>query len=217
MQKQISEKKSQREKPERKTRQRVGRPRLDVPSDSFMQQRSKILRKATQLLNEGTYQNLSLARIAGALELSKASMYYYFKSKHHLLYALYEEFLDEHYERMSDSLNIEDSRARLLAAFQCQVQGIVKNLPVLRLRFTHFPFIEDAIVERCMRKEMQHTARLATVVESAIEDGHLPNVDSFLLMELIFGMPLLVYRSHTVSEFSPEYIESQVALLFDLA
>lgn len=200
----------------RKTRRRVGRPRHEVPSESYHQQRSSILREAAELLQTGSYEELTLARIAEGLDLSKASMYYYFKSKHHLLYALYEEYLDEQHSRMSEVLRIGDTKARLLAMLRRQIQGILDNLEVVRLRLSHFPVIDDPIVERCISKEARHVACLTVVVETAIADGLLPDIDSFFLTELFFGLPLLIYRSHSTGDYDPKYIESQIAALFNM-
>jgi len=200
-----------------KSRQKVGRPRNLVPSESYYQQRSNILAKAAELLKGGPLEELSLARIADALELSKASMYYYFKSKHHLMYALYEDYLEEQYAAMSEIVTDVDSKQRLLAMLRCQIQGILRHLEIVRLRLSHFPVLDDPIVERCLSKEKRHTKKLLEVVERAIADGHLPEIDSFLLTELLFGVPILVYRSKSTNEYSPEIIESEIASLFNLA
>lgn len=195
----------------------VGRPKLDAPSETYVQQRGSILHKAKQLLDEAGFGNLSLARIAQALGVSKASMYYYFGSNHHLLYALYEDYLDRQFEKMSQVMSVPDPRERVVQMLRCQIQGILGNLQVVRLRLSHFPFIDDPIVERCLRKELRHTTALTKVVENAIAAGHLPGINSFLLMEILFGSPLLVYRTYSPEEFTPAFVESQIVSLFRLA
>lgn len=60
--------------------------------------REKILTAATELLKESTFGDISLAKIAAKADVSKGSVYYYYKTKSDILYDVADAHLAQMYE-----------------------------------------------------------------------------------------------------------------------
>jgi AcrR family transcriptional regulator len=62
----------------------------DARSEQHRLKREAVLRVASRLLNQKGYAGMSLADVAGELDIRNASLYYYFESKEELVFACYE-------------------------------------------------------------------------------------------------------------------------------
>ncbi|MDB4443956.1 TetR/AcrR family transcriptional regulator [bacterium] len=84
-----------------------------------MDQREKLYKKALALFNSRGYDNTSVSQIAKALNLSKASLYHYMSSKQHLLFLIYENYLERHFIPIFESAEkISDPNKRLTFVIQ---------------------------------------------------------------------------------------------------
>ena len=68
--------------------------------DRFNKRRDLIIEKATQAFGRKAFHATTLDEIADELEVTKASLYYYFSTKEELLYAVLLTSIEEHLERL---------------------------------------------------------------------------------------------------------------------
>ena len=140
-----------------------------------MQQREKLYKKALTLFNSRGYDNTSVSQIAKALNLSKASLYHYMSSKQHLLFLIYENYLEEYFIPIFDSAEkISDPKKKLnyiiqslatLAATKPSVRVLVHEIRRLDYKYQKkikgvwrraFQLIRDAIEELKSEKDAKN-------------------------------------------------------------
>src|SRR5436309_14584491 len=90
-----------------------GRPRLLEPSPEFVTRRQEIVAAAAEVFHEKGYDAGTLDDVADALDLRRASLYYYVRSKSNLLFMVVEQALIVALERLDEYAQIEDPRERL--------------------------------------------------------------------------------------------------------
>ena len=96
----------------------------------IMKQRSKeIFDTASRILCQMGYEKASIREIAEATSMTKAGLYYYFKSKEDLLFIILDGYMDELLAGMEEiDQNIEDPEQRLKGFIQFQVDMYCRDV-----------------------------------------------------------------------------------------
>jgi AcrR family transcriptional regulator len=134
----------------------------NVESDQL----DKLYKKALDLFNSRGYDNTSVSQLAKVLNLSKGGLYHYMSSKQHLLFLIYENYLEKHFIPIfEEATEISDPNKRLthviqslatLAATQPSVRVLVHETRRLDPKYQKkikrvwawaFHVIRDAITE----------------------------------------------------------------------
>src|SRR5436309_11157977 len=84
-----------------------GRPRLLEPSPEYVARREEIVAAAAEVFHEKGYDAGTLDDVADALDLRRASLYYYVRSKANLLFLIFEHALDMALRRLEEHLLVE--------------------------------------------------------------------------------------------------------------
>jgi len=71
--------------------------------------KQKILEEATKMFADFGYDSVSMSVIAGKLDITKAALYYHFKSKEELFFAILQNEFDLFYQKMKEALEKKDS------------------------------------------------------------------------------------------------------------
>jgi AcrR family transcriptional regulator len=159
---------------------RRGRPGYD---------QAAVLRAAIDLFNQQGYDATSISDLADALGITKSAIYHHVPSKEHLLSEALDVALDGLTRVIAKAEDLEGATnyERLRLVVRESVEVLVAHQPavtlLLRVRGN------SEIEVRALARRRQIDARLAALVEGAIEEGSLrSDVDPALVSRLIFGM-----------------------------
>lgn len=160
---------------------RRGRPGYDQET---------VLRRAVDLFNEQGYDGTSMGDLARELGFSKSAIYHHVPSKTHLLSEALDEALDGLTEVIDEAGEAQAGAAayeRLRQVVRRSVEVLVEHQPAvtLLLRVRGNSAVEVAALRR--RREID--ARLAALVQEAVDEGSLrSDVSPALVSRLLFGM-----------------------------
>lgn len=98
--------------------------------------RELILSSARALLAERSMQGVSLSLIARRAGVSKGTIYYYFKTKEDILFALLDDYLEQQAERLNAWTENPDKDTSLPRLVKFVLEGDLASAP-LRMQFLH--------------------------------------------------------------------------------
>jgi AcrR family transcriptional regulator len=202
------------ERPEGEKR-RPGRPRLDGPSPEYLALQSEIIDQAAKVFRKRGYAGVPLDDVAEALGLRKASLYYYVKTKDHLLYLVFDRAISSALERLEQIAAAGLSpRERLEALIRHQVATVAEDLEEFTVFFDQHYHLDDKSKVEMQKKERRYLRLNAEMVSAAIEDGALPAVDPTYAAQAILGMTSWVYKWFDPERHDPDaFADVVVALL----
>jgi AcrR family transcriptional regulator len=171
-----------------------GRPRLLEPSPEYVARREEIVAAAAQVFHEKGYDAGTLDDVAEALELRRASLYYYVRSKANLLYMIFERSLDLAFADFEEILHIEDPAQRLEALIRWQVMRVASDPSLFSVVFDHRPRLEARYEEAIRIRERKYLDVYRQAVEAAKAAGVIDVVDVRYATHAIFGMSTWCYK-----------------------
>jgi AcrR family transcriptional regulator len=94
----------------------------------YFEKRQKILENAAKLFAKKGYENVSLEEIAAKLKLSKASIYYYFKSKEEMSFMIQMQAIEQANSALAQVLESKaESKEKLREAIKGHVRIVTKD------------------------------------------------------------------------------------------
>lgn len=171
-----------------------GRPRLLEPSPEFLSRMDEIVAAAADVFHEKGYDAGTLDDVAEALDLRKATLYYYVKSKSNLLYMVFTRALDVGLASVADYSKIEDPAERLEALIRHQVR-MVAEAPTLFSVFYDSRFrLDDRYKTEVRQRAQRYDAVFASAVEAAAAAGVIGDVNPRYATAVILGMANWSYK-----------------------
>lgn len=166
---------------------------------------ASILAAAAEVLSKNGYHNLSLEEVAERLDLTKASLYYYFPSKEALVSACLESIAMSANERLAEAM-CDDSRsasARLKTLIKLQLAIVVREQRQLAAVFLQPIDWPKDYRQRARALRHAHDAIFRIVVQEGIANGEF-DVDENVAMHNLYGamnyMPVW-FSGRTKKEF----------------
>lgn len=175
-------------------KRRPGRPRLLEPSAEHVARREEIIATAAQVFHEKGYDAGTLDDVAEALELRRASLYYYVHSKANLLNMVFERGLDRALADMDELLKIDDPAERLAALIAHQVEAVATDPSLFSVFFDQRRRLEERYEEAIRARERKYLEIYRKAIEAAGAAGVLEVVDVRLTSQAIFGMTTWTYK-----------------------
>ncbi|MHB1710304.1 MAG: TetR/AcrR family transcriptional regulator [Acidimicrobiales bacterium] len=171
-----------------------GRPRHVTPSADYLKRHEEIVEAAAKVFQEKGYGSGSLDDVAAALDLRKASLYYYVHSKAELLYLIFERAIDGAIEDL-EQLAISGSPAeRLAGLLRHQVRTVASNPSLFAVFFDQRPHLEDDQEARIRDKERRYLGLFVDAVDAAIGSGSIAVENSHYAAQLLLGMANWSYK-----------------------
>lgn len=171
-----------------------GRPRLEEPSPEYLARREDIVAAAATVFQEKGYDAGTLDDVADALDLRRASLYYYVRSKANLLHMIVQRALDVALAEFDQYLHIEDPVERLEALIRHQVTTVASDPTLFSVYYDHRPRLEPQFEEETRERERRVLATYRRAVEEAIAAGAIVEFDSRYVTEAILGMTIWPYK-----------------------
>jgi len=159
---------------------RRGRPGYD---------QSAVLRTAIELFNRQGYDGTSMGDLAAELGVTKSAIYHHVPSKEHLLSQALDEALAGLETTITAAEHMADASAydRLRTVVRQSVEVLVAHQPAVTLLLRVRGNSEVEL--RALARRRQVDARLAALVQAAVQEGSLrTDLPPDLVSRLLFGM-----------------------------
>jgi AcrR family transcriptional regulator len=175
-------------------RRRPGRPRLTEPSPEYLRRLEEIIDTATTVFHERGFDAGSLDDVAAALGLRKASLYHYVRNKAHLLYLIFDRAITLSLERLDQLAEISDPQLRVAVLIGHQVRMMAGEPSLFAVFFDQRPRLDGSFDVEIRKKERTYVRRIAEIVDAAVSEGDLPDVDARYAAHALLGMTSWVYK-----------------------
>jgi len=195
-----------------------GRPRLEGHSDEYKEKLAMIIDSAATAFREKGYSRASLDDVAAMADVRKASLYYYTKSKHELLLAVFERALREGNEKIGQLTAISDPAERLTALIRFQIQMVTSDLDHFAVFFDEMSAKQDGQVKTpdyIRDLERKYFSAFYDTISYASQSGAIAQVNPRYAAQAIFGMTSWTYKWFDLARHSPEeFAETCIGLIF---
>jgi AcrR family transcriptional regulator len=146
--------------------------------------RNRILMAARKLFAAQGVKETSMAQVAKACRVTKATLYHYFKGKDAVLEGIFDGSLADH-DRFADTLKLEGSREETLytlARTYMEMMGSRETMEMMKIFQTEG--MKSSMACRLYNNRIK--ARMGRYLKMGIERGLLPDVDRNLLHNVVF-------------------------------
>lgn len=171
----------------------------EARSEQHRLKREAVLRVASRLINKKGYTGMSLADVAGELNIRDASLYYYFESKEELVYACYQRS-----QRI-----IAETIEGVEREGGSGLEGILRYMAMMRDRMTaegELPLanrvwaLKPKHMKAVVAADRSHRASVARIVERGIADGSIRRCNvpltTAMLFSALYAVPSVFLRSN---------------------
>jgi AcrR family transcriptional regulator len=171
----------------------------EASNEPYATKQREIIETAVRLFAEKGYDATSLGDIAKAVEMDRATLYYYFKSKTHLLSSAISDVLsgaaNELYE-IADS--DDDALSKLRAAIRCIVTAMAEKYPFSALYYQDDiwrPPRNSALIAPLRKDHRRITRAFDVIINDGQRDGTIrDDVSADLINRVVFGSIAWSYR-----------------------
>ncbi|MEW6471032.1 MAG: TetR/AcrR family transcriptional regulator [Actinomycetota bacterium] len=171
-----------------------GRPRLLEPSLEYRARQEEIIAAAAAVFHDKGYDAGTLDDVAVALDLRRASLYHYVRSKAELLRLIFERALDRALGELDEALKIDDPGARLEALIRHQAHTVTRDPSLFSVFFDHRPRLQADYAEGIRKRERRYLDAYRAAVRAAVAAGAIGDVDARYATQAIFGMTTWSYK-----------------------
>lgn len=169
---------------------------------------NQIVETAARVFQAKGYDAGSLDDVAVELDLRKASLYYYVRSKAELLYRVFDRAISTALENVASCLDIEDPRERLVALIRLQAVSVALSPSFFTVFFDQRPRLAPDYEAEIRAKERRYLRVFAEAVHGAVEAGALPGVEPRYGAQAVLGMTSWVYKWFDPARDDPEAFAS---------
>lgn len=197
-----------------------GRPRLEGHSDEYKEKLSLIIDSAAKAFREKGYSRASLDDVAAIANVRKASLYYYTKSKHELLLAVFERALREGNEKIGELAKISDPVERLTVLIKFQIEMVTSDLDHFAVFFDEMSAKGDGQVktpDHIRDLERKYFSVFRDTISYACRSGVIPNVSPQYAAQAIIGMTSWTYKWFDPTRHgADDFADTCIRLVFGL-
>ena len=155
------------------------------------QARKEILQVAQTLLRKGGVEAVTLASVAGELNMTKQSLYHYFSSKEALVKSLVTTLLDDEVRALTAAVEasgtLENTLGTLIRTFY---DHYIKNLDAFRVIYCQsqlFAAKNERIDEQTLRDEINpRTRHLFDILENRMTSSDMSSEERLRIRQLAF-------------------------------
>lgn len=195
-----------------------GRPRIEGHSDEYKEKLALIIDSAAKAFREKGYSRASLDDVAAIANVRKASLYYYTKSKHGLLLAVFERALREGSEKIGELTRIYDPVERLTALIRFQIEIVASDLDHFAVFFDEMSAKADGqakMPDYIRDLERRYFSVFRDTISYACCAGVIPDVDPRYAAQAIIGMTSWTYKWFDATRHSADdFADTCVRLVF---
>mgnify|MGYP005992158489 FL=1 len=157
--------------------------------------KAQIIDVSTELFREKGYHATSLDDIADRIGFTKPAIYYYFKSKEDILFAIVDEIVDSGLERMeavaATDLSPTEKMHDLLAE---NTRVILENLDANSVFYNERGLLSAEREEAIRDREREYTRVARQIYIDGVEAGEFTDVDPAVATATLLGASIWAHR-----------------------
>lgn len=155
----------------------------------------EIISTATSLFHEKGYHETSLDDIAERVGFSKPAIYYYFKSKDDILFAIVDRIVADALERIREIANRAGSVTdRLRALLTENTKVILENLEANTVFYASRGLLTPERERDVRDREREYTAVVRELYAEGVRAGELRDIDPAVATATLLGASIWTYR-----------------------
>lgn len=167
---------------------RPGRPRHVTPSSKYLRRREEIVEVAATVFQAKGYEAGSLDDVATALDLRKASLYYYVRSKAELLYLVFDRAISLALQEL-EKIATSTSPARRLEEFvRHQIRTVASDPSLFAVFFDQRPHLDGEYEAKVRTKELRYLELFTAAITAAIENRVIAVEHPRYTAQMLLGM-----------------------------
>lgn len=157
--------------------------------------RQQIIDVATSLFRQKGYYATSLDDIADAIGFTKPAIYYYFKSKDDILYAIVDEIVNQGLERIQAVASREGTAAERLHDLLVEnTRVILENLDANTVFYNERGLLSEEHERGIRAREREYTQIVVDLYREGVANGEFIDVDPHLATATLLGASIWAYR-----------------------
>lgn len=180
--------------PDHTPKRRPGRPRLTEPSPEYVQRLDDIIETGIRVFHDKGYDAGTLDDVAAALDLRRASLYHYLRSKGELLYLIFDRAITTALARLDEIGTIDHPSEQLAAFIAHQVRMVGSDPGLFAVAFDQRGRLEPEFSAKILHKEREYVRRVTTMVERANTTELLDGLALRPTAHALIGMTTWIYK-----------------------
>lgn len=155
----------------------------------------EIYLKAAQIFQKKGFDATSMSDLADAVQLTKAGLYYYIKSKEELLFAIMDYGMDCLEEEVIEPARAEpDPETRLRLIIDGHARNLTKGIPAIAILTDEMAGLSPKHRKRILERKRVYFDLVRGTLDALKSGGKLQEVDTTVATFSLFGMLLWLPR-----------------------
>jgi AcrR family transcriptional regulator len=168
-----------------------------------------ILQAAQKRLGRYGFEKTTMSEIAADVNMSKASLYYYFPDKESLLRAVLYKELEEYFSLIGNRMKeLDDPEAMIREFIRMRHEFFTTFLNLAKFRFSNFYQIRPHFQELIAELHSKESELLKEIFSKGILEGRFVIEDlegtGLIFLEIIHSLRLLVIRNRNIQDLTQE-------------
>lgn len=168
-----------------------------------------IIKAAQKRLGLYGFEKTTMSEIAADVNLSKASLYYYFPDKEGLLLAVLTKEQEEYFRLIAYRMEeISDPEKMVPEFVRIRHEYFTTFLNLTKFRFSDFYQIRPHFSDLINNLRHRETELFTTILQKGVAKGFFKvkatEETALLFLEIIHGLRLIVIRNRPIQELTPE-------------
>ena len=189
-------------------------PVVTEPTDHAKRARQRIYEQAMTLFERKGFAGTSMSDIAQACDVTKPTLYYYFRNKSHLLEVLYEDITADFLEQSRQiAVSTEPADIRLQQLVTDLVLYNIDHRRFLRIFWRERSELDSDARAALAALERRFETIVLEVITSGVQDGHFRPCDTEVAMFSILGLLSTVQNWAPYAKADPACIAAEISAL----
>ncbi len=180
--------------------------------------REAILAEAKQLFSSKGYRGTTLADLTSVFDVSRPSIYYYFKSKVELLSELHEQGFDAASYRFDEVFQSDmPTREKFRKILELHATNLANDTDLIKILFMDIDEMPEKLAREIIQRRKKHTERIIEIYKTGVEEGVFKDIDPKMAVHLLMGACnwLTMWYSPKKSVKPEEIVDSLLEILTD--
>jgi AcrR family transcriptional regulator len=180
--------------------------------------REAILAEAKQLFSSKGYRGTTLADLTSVFDVSRPSIYYYFKSKVELLSELHEQGFDAASYRFDEVFQSDmPTREKFRKILELHATNLANDTDLIKILFMDIDEMPEKLAREIIQRRKKHTERIIEIYKTGVEEGVFKDIDPKMAVHLLMGACnwLTMWYSPKKSVKPEEIVDSLLEILSD--
>lgn len=179
------------------------------------QRKLQIIATATSLFHEKGYHETSLDDIADQIGFTKPAIYYYFKSKEEILFAIVDNIVESALQRIREIAHRPGSASeRLHDLLKANTRVILENIEANTVFYNSRGLLSEEREQAIREREREYTRVVRDLYAEGVKSGELLDIDPSVATSTLLGASIWTYRWFDPrGRLSGEQVAEQVAEL----